>query len=815
MAQDSTLVHNRIFTGFRSVCRLLVLCFLVKSLYWDNSILGAADSAFSSPILLESNDGTAGSAFGDLDRDGRIEFVAQEHFGIYDWDGNRWNTYRPLSDIADRLDRFGGDIEIGDINSDGWLDIVLTDTSNAGNEGELIWFENPAGNLNGEWIEHSVSTWNGQAVGDQITHAEEELGDVNGDGLLDIVVRDIRHGFWVHIQDENEGWYPRRFVPCNPREGLDLWDPDGDGDLDILLNGVWFETPVDPVSGNYQKHAVIGMDFWYPSGSSSAEISDYACKVIAGDFDGDGKDDILISNAEELRGVSPTKPHGIRVYLQPSDFLNDQWSEVIVESEHFSWHTLVATDMDGDGDRDIVAAISTVGVDNARAESALWRNDGGMQFTKFSIAHDYGYQGQIGDSDGDGDNDFMLPEAFSDGAVRFYQNDSTDENKNQNFGLVLQLESDWGVTLQGGSIVSGWADKSGFDNDLTSFGDPQLVFGLTPLGLAAIRLDGNDKLEQTYSTSTLSGLPVGNGNRTMFVVARYYNSTWWGGVAYGNGIRNQAFGLGVKHPSGELYLQGWGRGNDLVSTTPGIGTGWMVQSAVLNEGIATMYRDGVEIAQHAHNYETTLSKLVVGQEISGLGYVEMDVAAVLVYDSALNATERAEVEAYLREKYLQTGSTNSVPDVTIMGPSNGASYIAGETIEFWATASDLEEGDLTNTISWSSDLDGDLGSGGSLNLDTLSVGTHLITASVFDSNRSVGSASVSISVALGNSDPVPISPEDNPIHLNGIPDQFTETPSDAEDQGLTDTGTHIDTAAETNGEGSSAPTEASVEDIQR
>ncbi|MEM9237219.1 MAG: VCBS repeat-containing protein, partial [Verrucomicrobiota bacterium] len=127
---------------------------------------------FDSPDILEQQEGTAGSACGDLDKDGRIEFVTQEHFAIYDYDEGSINSYRPLPDINGRLDRFGGDIEIGDINGDTWPDIVLTDTSNSGDTGELIWFENPLGNLAGSWIEHSVSTWDGVGTGNQITHAE-------------------------------------------------------------------------------------------------------------------------------------------------------------------------------------------------------------------------------------------------------------------------------------------------------------------------------------------------------------------------------------------------------------------------------------------------------------------------------------------------------------------------------------------------------------------------------------------------------------------------------------------------------------------
>jgi hypothetical protein len=120
---------------------------------------------------------------------------------------------------------------------------------------------------------------------------------------------------------------------------------------------------------------------------------------------------------------------------------------------------------------------------------------------------------------------------------------------------------------------------------------------------------------------------------------------------YGTAATNQGFGLVVKHSTGELVLQGWGSTNDLVSTTPGIGAGWLVQSGMLSNGTGTLYKDGVQISQWTHNYNTVLTKLVIGSDLGNLGYVTIDVAALLIYNRALTATERASVEAYLRDKY--------------------------------------------------------------------------------------------------------------------------------------------------------------------
>ena len=240
-------------------------------------------------------------------------------------------------------------------------------------------------------------------------------------------------------------------------------------------------------------------------------------------------------------------------------------------------------------------------------------------------------------------------------------------------GLVLWLETDTGVTTSG-STVTAWADQSTLGNSLLGSGNAQIGVVQTPSGLPAIRLDGSSgKLQRT---TTMAGFPAANGDRSLFVVARYNSSTAWAGVSYGAGSANQAFGVTVKHPTGELVLQGWGGGNDLVSTAPGIGSGWMTQGAVVQSGTGTLFKNGQQIAQWSHTYNTTLLRFVVGQEIANFGFVGMDVACILLYNRALSATERQNVQAYLESKYLNGAPTDTIPPTA---PSNLASAAATAT----------------------------------------------------------------------------------------------------------------------------------------
>ena len=86
------------------------------------------------------------------------------------------------------------------------------------------------------------------------------------------------------------------------------------------------------------------------------------------------------------------------------------------------------------------------------------------------------------------------------------------------------------------------------------------------------------------------------------------------------------------------------------------------------------------------------------------------------------------------------------PVVTIISPADASSFAQGSTIDFDGTASDDEDGDLTDQINWNSDLDGDFATGGTASITTLTFGTHLITASVTDATAITTEATITLTV---------------------------------------------------------------------
>ena len=126
---------------------------------------------------------------------------------------------------------------------------------------------------------------------------------------------------------------------------------------------------------------------------------------------------------------------------------------------------------------------------------------------------------------------------------------------------------------------------------------------------------------------------------------------------------------------------------------------------------------------------------------------------------------------------------NQVPVVTITSPSDGAEYVEGDEVTFNGSASDPEDGVLTgSSLVWSSNLDGELGTGAPLSRSDLSVGAHTITLTATDSKGNVGTTQVSITVDA-NQAPTTIidEPEDGNVFLEGEAVTLTGSAIDPED----------------------------------
>ncbi|MFS1524425.1 hypothetical protein ACL7TT_09965 [Microbulbifer sp. 2304DJ12-6] len=78
---------------------------------------------------------------------------------------------------------------------------------------------------------------------------------------------------------------------------------------------------------------------------------------------------------------------------------------------------------------------------------------------------------------------------------------------------------------------------------------------------------------------------------------------------------------------------------------------------------------------------------------------------------------------------------NQPPAIDITSPVLGSTSFFGDQVSLSGIAIDPEDGDISANIAWSSDRDGVLGTGVSVNISSLSIGLHNITASVIDSQN--------------------------------------------------------------------------------
>lgn len=97
---------------------------------------------------------------------------------------------------------------------------------------------------------------------------------------------------------------------------------------------------------------------------------------------------------------------------------------------------------------------------------------------------------------------------------------------------------------------------------------------------------------------------------------------------------------------------------------------------------------------------------------------------------------------------LETLVFNKPPVVTITNPEDNDEIVTGENINFTGTSVDDGDGTISSGIEWSSDVDGALGTGSSINVDDLSAGVHNITASSTDSLGKIGTDSISIEIIV-------------------------------------------------------------------
>lgn len=229
-------------------------------------------------------------------------------------------------------------------------------------------------------------------------------GDLTGNGREDFVIAEYGNmlGALSWIENKSESQYERHelFVDDGTTK-TEITDINGDGKNDIIALKANSDEGLDWYinKGNGKFDRKRKLRFPPTNGSTHFQLVD---------FNKDGKEDILYANGDNGDYTPLLKPyHGIHLYLNTDDEYKEQFFlplNGVYQSE--------AVDFDQDGDMDIAAvSFHPDFVKNPRESFVVYINDGANNFSPFTIpqhAHSRWMRFVTSDIDSDGDVDILL-----------------------------------------------------------------------------------------------------------------------------------------------------------------------------------------------------------------------------------------------------------------------------------------------------------------------------------------------------------------------------------------------------------------------
>ena len=323
-----------------------------------------------------------------------------------------------------------------DIDGDGDLDIVFGDDA-TGNQ--LYWWENPYPNFdpNVSWKRHIIK--NGGAN----QHHDQIFADFKGTGKPQLA-------FWnqkaksLFLAD----------IPADPRtaepwplqtifsgqagedvqnaakyaEGIDAFDVDGDGRVDLLAGNYWFKYE----GGNKFRPIRIG-EIGGRIRAGKFKPGKYA-QIVIGPGDGTGPLMFYEAKGDPTHTASWTGRN-----LLGRDLIHG--------------HTLDVGDIDGDGNLDIFAAemakwSAQPRPDNPEATAWILYGDGKGNFRTTVLAKGDGWhEGKLADVDGDGDLDIInKPYTWEAPRIDLWLNNGTANRTNRS-ATAVPVQHDTGMEL--------------------------------------------------------------------------------------------------------------------------------------------------------------------------------------------------------------------------------------------------------------------------------------------------------------------------------------------------------------------------------
>jgi hypothetical protein len=185
------------------------------------------------------------------------------------------------------------------------------------------------------------------------------------------------------------------------------------------------------------------------------------------------------------------------------------------------------------------------------------------------------------------------------------------------------------------------------------------------------------------------------------------------------------------------------------NTAPVISIGSPANGASLKTGTSVTFSGNATDAQDGNlSSKMTWTSNLQGQIGTGGTFSRTDLMSG-THTITVTVVDSGNLQASATFTINVAATGNTAPIVSITSPSGGSSFNLGALITFTGAASDTQDGNLGNVISWRSNVMGFLGSGSTINRSDLTVGTHSITATVTDSGGLTSSTTISVNVING------------------------------------------------------------------
>jgi hypothetical protein len=276
------------------------------------------------------------------------------------------------------------------------------------------------------------------------------------------------------------------------------------------------------------------------------------------------------------------------------------------------------------------------------------------------------------------------------------------------------------------------------------------AFNISSRPLTAARITWNP---ETWNSIGAAGNAQRTPNLAAIISETINSGSWSKGNALaliisGSGERVAESFNGEKTKSARLIISYDTDGSTPVNTPPSVTVSSPVDGTVITEGdslsftaTATDAEDGNLTAGLA--WTSSIDGPLPGSGGNVTAWLSTGthiITASLTDSGALSGSDTVSITVE------PAGGVNTPPTVTITSPTDGTVITEGEALNFTASATDNEDGDITAALVWTSSIDNALpASGGSANV-VLSRGTHIISTTLTDSGGLAGSDTVTITV---------------------------------------------------------------------